>query len=193
MREGAGATRLVDCTFELNDATTPHGDGGGAVYAAARGGPTTIADCVFRRNRASSDSVRTRPVAHSPACQCPHAPRVQSGGAIVAYKNTGRVAINGCAFEANSANTVRLSPRGPPVCSLACLQLERPFETPMVQGGGALALLRNTEASVGNCSFVGNGVPNAAHVSLRLTSASRHRLSPSAPAGRRRRRVCGDR
>ena len=52
-RHGAGATRIVGCAFELNAAKH-----GGAAYAYDRVGPTTIADCVFRLNRASSVRIR---------------------------------------------------------------------------------------------------------------------------------------
>ena len=60
---GPGTTRIVGCVFELNAASF-----GGAVWAADRSGPSTIADCVFRRNRASSvRTTRVVPLAVTPS------------------------------------------------------------------------------------------------------------------------------
>ena len=175
--DGSGVTSIAGSTFELNAASA----NGGAVYVGERSGPTTIADCVFRRNRAS---VRHPPIAPSslwPSRDCAQG----DGGATEMEENTGRVAISGCAFEANSAfDGVRLSPRAP-VCSWLVASLRA-----AVQDGGAVSLHENTEAVIGNCSFVGNA---AAFVSLRPASASDRRLSvPIRPAGRWR-RVRGDR
>jgi len=102
--------------------------------AGRRRSPTACSGATAHLYAAAYRFLATLPLP-SPACA------QGDGGAIEMQVNTGRVAISDCAFDANSANTVRLSPRGPPVCSLACLQLTgggagRRCASPVAQHGG---------------------------------------------------------
>ena len=102
---GAGATRLVGCAFELNVA-----DYAGAVYAYERSGPmTSPTACSGATARLPCAPHVSFPWRVTDALMRMRARAQGDGGAAEVQGNTGRVAISGCAFDANAASRVRSS------------------------------------------------------------------------------------